>query len=242
MTHNLGAGLAEPARLVAALRASGADLIGLQELAPAQATDLARQLAEIYPFRLLYPLGIPGKGLLSRFPLRDEALLEEIPGRPDLRATVETEGGPVTIVVAHPPPPRLGRRWAENAAAARQLARVAAVAMAGGPAIVLADLNRVSWQAAYRDLVRVGLIDAFGSAGQGRGATHPTRLPAGRRHLVLPPFLRLDTVWHTRHFRTLAAWTGEAAGSDHRPVLARLARVDRLGAGAPHPSNQPDQG
>jgi len=231
MTFNLGAGLADPDRLVGVLRASGADIVGLQELAPGQAAAIERALADVYPFRLLHPLGIAGKGLLSRLPLRDAALLELFPGRPDARATVEAPGGPLTVVVAHPPPPRLGRRWAENAAAAAQLARLVAAATAGGPAVVLADVNRVAWQAACRRLAAAGLVDAFASAGRGRGATAPTRLGAGAAgRLALPPFLRIDYVWHTPHFRTLAAWTGEDAGSDHRPVLARLVWMEPLGA------------
>ncbi len=229
MTYNLGAGLADPVRLVGVLRASGADVVGLQELAPEQAAAVDRWLAEAYPFRFLRPLGIPGKGLLSRFPLRDAALLELFPGRPDARATVEAPGGPVTVVVAHPPPPRIGRRWPENAAAAEQIGRVVAAATLGGPAVVLADLNRAPWQGACRRLAAARLVDAFGRAGRGRGATSPTRLGVGGGWVGLPPFLRIDYVWHTPHFRALAAWVGEDAGSDHLPVLARLARIAAAG-------------
>ncbi|CAA9536655.1 MAG: hypothetical protein AVDCRST_MAG59-334, partial [uncultured Thermomicrobiales bacterium] len=143
MTYNLGAGLADPVRLVGVLRAAGADLVGLQELAPGQAAAIERDLADVYPFRFLHPLGIAGKGLLSRFPLGDAGLLELFPGRPDARATVAVPGGPLTVIVAHPPPPRLGRRWAENAAGAEQMAGVVAAATAGGPAVLLADVNRV---------------------------------------------------------------------------------------------------
>ena len=226
MTYNLGAGLAKPRRLVELLRRSEADVVGFQELAPDQAAVLEEGLGNLFPFRLLHPLGIPGKGLLSRFPLRDDELVELFPGRPDARVTVETPAGPVTVVVAHPPPPRLGRRWGENAAAAEQVARVVELATGGEPAVVLADVNRVRWQAAYRRLAGAGLVDAFARAGRGRGATTPVRLVAGGARLPLPPFLRIDYVWHTRHFRALAAWTGEDAGSDHLPVLARLVRVD----------------
>lgn len=228
MTFNLGAGLAEPARLVAALRAASADLVGLQEVAPAQAAAIEAALADLYPYRVIHPLGIPGKGLLSRFPLAGEELLELFSGRPDLRATVAAPGGPLAVLVGHPPPPRFGRRWPENAAAATQLAALAAAAAGGGPALLLADVNRAPWQAAARRLAAAGLVDAFAAAGQGRGATTPTRLtasgPVGR--LALPPLLRVDYVWHTPHFRAVAAWLGDAAGSDHRPVLARLERID----------------
>ena len=44
MTYNVGAGLAAPPRLVEVLRQSGADIIGLQELAPEQGAAIADSL------------------------------------------------------------------------------------------------------------------------------------------------------------------------------------------------------
>jgi endonuclease/exonuclease/phosphatase (EEP) superfamily protein YafD len=118
------------------------------------------------------------------------------------------------------------------ALADEQITSIAAVATLGHPAILLTDFNRVGWQSAYRQLRQAGLVDAFGAAGRGRGFTLPTRLShlAYRGHplgeLPLPPLLRVDYVWHTRHFRTLDSWIGGHAGSDHLPVLAELVRVD----------------
>jgi endonuclease/exonuclease/phosphatase family metal-dependent hydrolase len=233
MTYNVGAGLASPPRLVEVLRRSGADIIGVQELAPEQSAALAAQLRHEYPHQALHPAGIPGKGILSRFPLRETALLELHPGRPDLQATVEAPGGGLTVIVAHPPPPRFGRnRMRLTALTDRQIAEITAVATRGHPAVLLTDFNRVGWQAAYRQLRESGLIDAFGEVGQGMGFTLPTRLShmAYRGHplgdLALPPLLRVDYVWHTAHFRAMRSWIGGNAGSDHLPVLAALERVD----------------
>ncbi|MDQ3225039.1 MAG: endonuclease/exonuclease/phosphatase family protein, partial [Chloroflexota bacterium] len=181
----------------------------------------------------LYATGIPGKGLISRFPLREIELLELHPGRPDLQATVLAPGGALAVIVAHPPPPRIGRhRVRQSALADRQIAAIAAVATRGQPAVLLTDFNRVGWQTAYRQLRQSGLIDAFGTAGRGMGFTLPTRLShlAYRGHplgeVALPPLLRVDYVWHTAHFRTLRSWIGGHAGSDHLPVLAELMRID----------------
>ena len=233
MTYNVGAGLATPARLVDVLRRSGADIIGLQELAPEQGAAVAKQLGEEYPHQVLHAAGIPGKGLISRHPLRETALLDLHPGRPDLQADVEAPGGTLTVIVAHPPPPRFGRNRArQTALSEQQIAEIAAAAACGTPAVLLTDFNRVGWQAAYRQLRRSGLIDAFGAAGRGMGFTLPTRLShlAYRGHplgdVALPPLLRVDYVWHTAHFRTMRSWIGDNAGSDHLPVLAALERVD----------------
>jgi endonuclease/exonuclease/phosphatase family metal-dependent hydrolase len=233
MTYNVGAGLAGPGRLIEVLRQSGADLIGLQELAPEQGAAIAELLAADYPFQVLHPTGIPGKGLLSRHPLRESELLDLHPGRPDLRVIVAAPGGDLTAIVAHPPPPRIWRNRVVSATLTNeQITSIAAVATRGHPAVLLTDFNRVGWQSAYRQLRQAGLIDAYGAAGRGLGFTLPTRLShlAYRGHplgaVPLPPLLRVDYVWHTRHFRTLASWIGGNAGSDHLPVLAELLRVD----------------
>ena len=233
MTYNVGAGLASPPRLVDVLRHSGADIIGIQELAPEQSEAIAAGLGHDYPHQVLHPAGIPGKGLISRFPLHEIELLDLHPGRPDLQATVDAPGGTLTVIVAHPPPPRFGRnRVRQTALTDQQIAEIAAVATRGQPAVLLTDFNRVGWQAAYRQLRGLGLIDAFGAAGRGMGFTLPTRLShlAYRGHplgdVALPPLLRVDYVWHTAHFRTRNSWIGGHAGSDHLPVLAALERVD----------------
>lgn len=232
MTYNVGAGLANPQRLVEVLRASNADIIGVQELAPAQGAAIAELLAGDYPHQALHPTGIPGKGLLSRFPLTQCELREWHPGRPDLQAVIAAPAGDLTVIVAHPPPPRFGpNRARQSALTNEQIARIAAVATGGQPAVLLTDFNRVGWQAAYRQLRGAGLIDAFGAAGRGLGFTLPTRVShlAYRGHplgeVSLPPLLRVDYVWHTAHFRTLQSWIGGNAGSDHLPVLAELVRV-----------------
>src|SRR6478672_10889406 len=78
MTHNAGNTLAPPDRLAAMLRESGADLIGLQEVTRLHAEAL-EGLADVYPYRVHQGDGIPGKGILSKFPLRDVEPLELYP-------------------------------------------------------------------------------------------------------------------------------------------------------------------
>jgi endonuclease/exonuclease/phosphatase (EEP) superfamily protein YafD len=35
--------------------------------------------------------------------------------------------------------------------------------------------------------------------------------------------MRFDHIWHTADLETVEAWVGPDAGSDHAPVLARIA-------------------
>lgn len=236
MTFNVGNGLAPPERLVSYLRQSGADVVGLQELDAAQAEAIARGLADAYPHQILAGGGFTGRGLLSRSLIVEREWLSFSPGRPDLRAVVEVAGRGMTIVVAHPPPPRLVR-WgiAFDPMTLIQIERLAAVAFAGAPTILLGDFNFSPRHPSYAQLVAAGMHDAFAGAGIGRGATFPLRPGRVRRvnhrlsWIPLPRLVRFDYVWHTPDLETLAAWVGESTGSDHRPVLARLAPTIEAG-------------
>lgn len=231
MTYNLGDGLATPDRLAPLLRDSGADLVGLQEVDAATAAMLAVDLTDAYPYQVLHGLGIPGKGLLSRYPILRSDLLEFNPGRPDLRAVVDLGATTVTVIVAHPPPPRLTRTGLGQrpGAAAQVDGLIATVAATEGPLLLLGDLNVTTMHDAYRRLERAGLTDVFRAVGRGFGFTSPTHfarlnergIPMDR--VPFKPFLRIDYVWTSRHWQPLAAWVGPSAGSDHLPVLARLA-------------------
>ncbi|MCC6628179.1 MAG: endonuclease/exonuclease/phosphatase family protein [Chloroflexi bacterium] len=220
LTYNLGNGLTEPARLAAMLRESGADIVGLQEVTAATAAALATNLADRYPHQAVSGDGIPGKAVLSRYPIVTVTSLDLAPGRPDLRADIDVDGRPLTVSVAHPAPPRLHAGGIGiTDATRRQREQLTALATTGTPVLLLGDLNLTDRHAAYHRLTAAGLTDAFAAAGTGPGFTMPARLgPA-----PLLPFMRIDYIWHTGHLTTRAAWVGPDAGSDHLPVLARLA-------------------
>jgi endonuclease/exonuclease/phosphatase (EEP) superfamily protein YafD len=229
MTYNVANGLAKPADLVAALRASFADVIGLEELAPDQAIAIERDLRDLYPHQILHPLGIPGKGVISRFPIASAELVSFYPDRPDLVVTLDGLDAPIRVIVAHPPPPRFRKNGFHfDAQTRRQIDALVELATAGGPTILMGDFNAPERHRSLRQLAAAGLIDAFRAAGEGGGLTLPMRLaryaykgnPLGK--LRIPPMLRVDYIWHTPELTTLSAWVGDHAGSDHLPVLARL--------------------
>ena len=228
MTYNVGNGLAATPTLVRYLRTAAADLVGLQEVAAEQAAAIVEQLADVYPFRVLVGTGIPGKGVLSRFPLRDVRQLSLAPDRPDLCVEADVDGLCLTVLVAHPPPPRLrnlSRRPAQEAIG--QLAQLAEIAVAHAPAVLMGDFNMVARSAGHALLSAAGLRDAFQLSGTGRGFTLPARLGYSERlnralGWPLLPFLRVDYIWLTQQLEATDSWTERGAESDHRPVLARL--------------------
>lgn len=230
MTFNLGNGLAPPEKVVALLRSQPVDIVALEELVEPVAQAIARDLIDRFPYQMLHPTGVPGKGLLSRFSIVEQSHLEANPGRPDLLATLDVGGRQIAVIVAHPPPPKLSRgRLVERAGAREQIGGLLAeIAGVANPLLLLGDLNVTPRHALYRRLAAAGLVDVFRAAGRGRAATYPTRLttwtPDGYRLRRLPvrPVLRLDYIWVSHHWRPLDAHLGPDAGSDHLPLIATV--------------------
>jgi endonuclease/exonuclease/phosphatase family metal-dependent hydrolase len=233
MTYNVGNGRARPERLVPVLRLSQADVIALQEVSHEQAQAIEAGLAQEYPFMSLHPGGFAGKALISRYPIHNPELLDLGPERPDLRAFIEVNGRSLALLNAHPPPPRLARLGLRfDLPTWRQIQELAALALEHDPCILLGDFNLVDSRLEYAYLRSTGLGDAFGNAGKGRGHTLPKRLGPWKRFLWLnrmlrwipmPPMLRVDYIWYTSSLSALDAWIGTDAGSDHLPVLAKVA-------------------
>lgn len=219
MTYNLlGDDRPDVAAQVRLMRDSGADVIALQEVSERAAAEIERGLADVYPYRVLYPLGIPGTGLLSKYPILEEQSIHLRTSLLSLRATLYVNGTPVTVISAHPPPPSLsGAGYSARGNA--DTADLADMITAGGPGLLLGDFNATDQSSAHALIRETGLYDAFREAGWGYGPTWPSR--AGGRE-YFPPVVRIDYIWHTDHFRATRAWVGGDAGSDHLPVLAAL--------------------
>jgi endonuclease/exonuclease/phosphatase family metal-dependent hydrolase len=226
MTYNLADGLVSPDSLVAVIRGSDPDIVALEELGEEQAVAISQDLSDIYPHQALYGYGIPGKGLLSRYPILDQELSYLQAQRlPYLRTVIAVdelggrgEAAELTVIVAHPPPPGIGPRgYTQHPFAAPEIASVARMAEEGEPSIVMGDFNLVDQDDNYRLLEEAGLRDAFRVAGWGLGATWPARGVG-----PLWPVVRVDYVWYTSEFYATRAWVGPDAGSDHLPVLAEL--------------------
>lgn len=232
LTFNVGNGRAAPARLSAMLRASGADIVALQELSDLQADGIEESLADAFPHRAVFPGGFAGKAILSRFPILRAEQLHLSDERPDLMARLEVGSRELTIISAHPPPPRpswRGVRFNENTAG--QIKSLAGLTQANAPAILLGDFNLTDSLAEYAYMRSTGLQDAFNVSGRGRGYTLPRRLGPWKRNLWLNgllrwipmlPVARVDFIWYTGHLESLDSWVGADAGSDHMPVLAKM--------------------
>ncbi|GAB3073496.1 endonuclease/exonuclease/phosphatase family protein [Micromonospora schwarzwaldensis] len=217
LTANLRLGSADPARLVALVRAQRVDVLTVQELTPRLAADLDRLgLATLLPHRSLSPeVGSTGSGLYSRHPLRD-------PGHrrnqgfffTQAYGTVTVPGAPLLRVEsAHPAAPHhpdvVPDWWTDQ--------RAQPPATPTGSLSVLAgDFNATLDHAALRELVATGYTDAADAAGAGLAGTW-----GPYDGDPIPP-VTIDHVLVDRRIAVRAVDTWPVPGSDHRAVLAEL--------------------
>lgn len=235
-TINLGNGLAGDRQLITTLHSLKLDVLALQELNHRQAALLERELAGIWPHQFTFGDGYEGRGVFSRYPITRSEAIEISTGRPDGLVEIDLDGTTLTILVGHPRPPKLkGASLDFTFASNRQVMKLADLAMRSAPAVLMGDFNMHVTNPVYRKLEKRGLVDAFAESGEGRQHTFPARLGnakprLGGRHVRfrVPPMLRLDYIWHTPDIRSVATWVGADVGSDHLPVVSRLA-VPRAG-------------
>lgn len=184
-------------------------------------------------FGLPYVFAQSEYAVASRWPLRDCAIVRTATGDPPLayaRCAVSYGGAEFTLITVHFESPRLGlnaaRRegvegidsWQRNHEIRLAQARALAREVAPGPLILAGDLNAPDASPVVRSLLSLGLRDAFASAGRGYGYTYG--------HTLRPAFsfLRIDHILVSAEFEVRDCFVGGDAGSDHRPVIADIAR------------------
>jgi len=234
MTFNVHVSNTNPDGVATAIRRADADLVGLQEVNPAVAQALRRNLSDLYPYQIMNVTSTSsGAAILSRYPLQPTGL--SLPGQwndPPLVARLRFAGATVTVLDAHPVSTLLTR--GEIREETQQRAYTAHV-IAGfvraqqDPVLVLSDFNAGDQSTPYGIVTRV-LGDAWREKGVGFGHTFPgdksfddTR-PRVHDWFIPQWLVRIDYVFHSHQWQTVDARIGPWDGvSDHRPVLATLA-------------------
>ncbi len=208
------------AALAASVHSAQPDILGLEELTPANATPMVEALMADYPYHTLTP-ETQGVGLMSRFPIESVTYPSFPPRNLALHAVVNWEGQPIHVFVAHfaannfltEPLPQIPSIAAERyASRLKEAERLAEEFQAvDGPALLLCDCNLTSASEAYQQ-IDAFLDDSFREVGWGFGFT------------LTYPFSvqRIDYVWHTDNWMALTATVGNNGGSDHYPLIAQL--------------------
>jgi endonuclease/exonuclease/phosphatase (EEP) superfamily protein YafD len=211
VTTNVQYSNADRRRFLDWLASHPADLVVVQEVTAAWASDLDRLPA--YPYRLLLAREDPyGIGVLSRWPLGSVEPADLAgDGLPSIAGRLRLGDRPLRFVALHtrwPLTPGLARMRDRSLATTARL-----LATGSGPAVVLGDLNATPFSPAYADFLQgSGMRDAAnGSRWQ------PTWM-AG----FWPLALRIDHVFVSPGICVDGTTVGPGIGSDHRPLAARL--------------------
>lgn len=190
------------------LREAKPDLLILLEVTPA----IAAALADLpgYPQRIIEARDDPfGIALLSTHPLLQPAVLRDADGLARIEAQLKLGQQTVRLIASHPMPP-LSRYFLQRGIAELR-AQSTAAATSDLPSILAGDLNATPWSAAFFALGEHGLRRASGLA--------PTWPAMTQGWLGIP----IDHVLVSQHWRVLATERGPDIGSDHLPILSRLA-------------------
>lgn len=210
VSHNLLAGEADVAQLMAVVRENDADLLALQEMTPEAVAGLrAEGLEDQLPhFIDESRWAVAGAGLWSR-----ESLVRTDLGRDQMRwpapeAVVPRLG--VQIRSLHPNPPMkpaVVDSWRQD------LEGLPSTPGARGlPRILVGDYNATLDNRDLRSVIDRGYVDAADALGKGLEFTWP----AGRGTLAI------DHLLVDRRVRVLSFETVRVDGSDHRALVVRL--------------------
>ncbi|MFE6162238.1 endonuclease/exonuclease/phosphatase family protein [Streptomyces sp. NPDC056486] len=223
--HNVDADNPDPAGTARDLAASGADVLGLEEVTPQAKPLYEKELAKAYPHHTVQGT----VGLWSKLPLSDTRPVDtgqdvgplgdtkpteaKMAGNRALRTTVATDRGPLAVYVAHLGSvrvfPRNGFETDDRNRGAQALAKAVA-AEHNERVVLLGDLNGTMDDRAFAGITS-HLRSAQDSAGDGFGFSWPAKFPVARIDQILVRGVEPDS-----------SWVLPATGSDHRPVAAGI--------------------
>lgn len=233
LTYNLHAESLLVNEMANIIRDANADIVALQEMSPNASAFFDKQLADIYPYRALYPApdGTPyhGRGLLSRYPINESKAWPveyPIPVRL-MRAVVDMNGTPITIYNFHAPPsyPIYGQGFDIHPRGQQIKDILAMIVQEQGAVLFMGDFNTNDTDVNYPRIV-ARMQDTYREVGWGMGMTGPDwSHPQSQEGLpFIPIHQRMDYIFHNRFFLPVEAhvWA-TSGGSDHRPIFAVLA-------------------
>jgi vancomycin resistance protein VanJ len=239
LTHNVWGNHHDLHQMEEWIRQSNADLVLLQEISPAYATDSLPNLMDIYPYQFSQPDSSRWGGniTLSRYPIVSREYIDlETPDTPyPQRIIIDVDGQYVAVYNVHLAFPRGHIRLPAMAAnfylsvvfgyddkiRNKQIDRLLEqLKKEPYPFIVGGDFNTSDQSATYGKLAQ-RLHDSFRERGVGMGGSWPVSAARGLPAFI-PPIIRIDYLWHSDGLRTIEAYQGAPTGSDHLPLFATL--------------------
>ena len=206
MAANVSVANSDPALLTDWIRSEQPDVLAIVEISDGFAKKLG--LDDSFPYQVVRPRSDPfGLALLSRHPIVDHQIVDDAHGVQRIEAKLNWSDKVVTVVAFHPMPPLTP---ADHARRDEDLAELAS-RLADTPAIILGDFNATPWSSAFAAPTRAGFRLV--------GGYSPTWPAAWGGIMGLP----IDNVLLSRHWTATRREIGPDVGSDHMPLLARIA-------------------
>jgi vancomycin resistance protein VanJ len=208
-SHNVNDDNPDPTGTARALIASGADVVGLEELTASAIPTYEEALAGSYKYH-----AIRGTvGLWSKYPMSDTRSVGIMEWSRALRSTIQTPHGPLAVFVAHLPSVRVNLDAGFTADQRDASARLLAEAVRDDPVartILVGDFNGTANDRALAP-VTSQMRSAQGAAGDGFGFSWPAAFPMARIDQIL-----------VKGVEPVSSWMLPATGSDHLPVAASV--------------------
>jgi len=202
----------DPAAGVAALAATGADVLVLVEFTPELAELLDRAVGDgDYPHRYQQLHASPsGIGLWSRLQITDGGVTT-IGSRVSVDVVIDVGGVGTRVVALHPFPPTFNASgWEDELRAIGDH-----TANSPLPTLLVGDFNGSRWHPPFRDLLDHGWSDAHEQLGHGFSASWP--MDEG---WLPPPFVRLDHALYNDGVVPVRITDVTIPGSDHLGFVA----------------------
>ena len=221
MTFNMYEGKADTDQLFETLQDEDVDVVVLPEITFGSLHALeALGIDAEYPYHLGRPNGaVDGTMVFSRLVLTGtEVLPAEFQS---YRVTVGEGDDAFTLLAVHPRapvPPGGAPQWRE------ENATMLAGAKASDADLVLGDFNATSDHAPMRDWKAAGWRDTLELVNAGWSRTWPANGLSPVRDLHPPALIQIDHVLVGHRFAALDSHVVEIEGSDHRAIVATVAR------------------
>ncbi|WP_155523522.1 endonuclease/exonuclease/phosphatase family protein [Nodosilinea nodulosa] len=212
------------AQIAQAIHRTNPDIVGLQEVLPANKAALTKALSD-YPYSAFHQSDEDHTvGIVSRFPIVSMVALPDPPVERGLQLVIDVNGKLLTAIVVHLAPNNmplfpLGEfvkqtrdRYTRRADEVELLKQM--LQNRSHPTVVACDCNMTDTSQTYAQLQGV-LSDSFREAGWGLGHTLTVKS-------VPFPIQRVDYLWHTADLQSVNAYVGSDGGSDHRPMIAKM--------------------
>jgi endonuclease/exonuclease/phosphatase (EEP) superfamily protein YafD len=212
-TFNLWGGNEHTDSIVAFLDKIDADAVVLEEVRTHH-KDLLARLDKLYPHRA----GDYGLVILSKYPILTDGRIDRASQPPWISLIIhwvrlDVNGTQFDLVGVH-----LARPFYPELQQADIIRLTKFVQSRSGPLILAGDCNMAPWTVKLKTFTQ--------ATGLRRYNTFRPTWPMRWRDIRLLPLVPIDNVFASGHFTSLGTTTGPYLGSDHRPVIADIARSE----------------